>query len=226
MQPIILISGEEGLDPQRGSLHFVLSKRYVAGVAKGGGLPCMPADIRGTGDYARLADGLVLTEGPDIHRGRYGKYYAFFNEMWDLCITRDDFEFALFHAFYQQAKPIFGIGRGMHLINAALGGTVLDKNKEAVQVQQVVVSEDTRLGAFCGDLPPVSGSGGAAIERLPSVLRAWAAGEDGTPEGIEHRELPIFGIGWRAEWEQRILGDLMTYMVTRCQRPQGKTDAD
>jgi putative glutamine amidotransferase len=214
VRPVILISGEEGLDPQRGSFHFVLSKRYAQGVAQAGGLPLMPEDIRCTQDYALLADGLVLTEGPKIHRGRYGHYYAFFNEMWDLCITRDDFEFALFHAFYQGKKPIFGIGRGMGLINAALGGTLDDRSVGVPQ--SCLVHEHTGAGAFCPVLPP--GGGGPHLAQVSPVLRIWAAGADGTPEGIEHIELPIFGIGWHPEWEGPVFGALMNYLVDLCRR--------
>jgi hypothetical protein len=121
-KPRIAITGEEVVEPMGGSPVFVLSRRYGAAVARAGGLPLMPGDVRLAGDYAEIADGLILTHGPAIHRGRYGKYYLSFEEMRGLSISRDGFEFSLFREFHRRNKPVLGIGRGMDIINIALGG--------------------------------------------------------------------------------------------------------
>ncbi|MDR0638756.1 MAG: gamma-glutamyl-gamma-aminobutyrate hydrolase family protein, partial [Spirochaetaceae bacterium] len=94
-KPPIAVTGEEVVEPLSGSQVFVLSRRYGSAVARAGGLPLMPGDVRLAGDYAEITGALILTEGPAVHRGRYGKYYRSCEEMRELSITRDAFEVSL-----------------------------------------------------------------------------------------------------------------------------------
>jgi putative glutamine amidotransferase len=210
--PVVLISGEEGVDPLAGVPHFVLSRKYSDAVAAGGGLSLMPQHIGCTEDYVRLADALILTEGPPIHRGRYGKYYTDFAGLMAVSPTRDDFEFTLFRAFLKAGKPVLGIGRGLTIINAALGGTLLDLPKDEA-AQGNTVLNDTRLGKVLRELPPAAESGGPVIEKLAPDLRVWAKAANKIIEGIEHATLPVFGVRWHGEWEDRILGDLVKFII-------------
>jgi putative glutamine amidotransferase len=213
---IVLISGEEGIAPFQGSPHFVLSRKYPDAFAAAGALPLGPLDFRLTAEYAELAEGLVLTEGPGIHRGRYGKYYSSRQEMANLCPTRDDFEFALFRAFVNLKKPVLGFGRGMEIINVALGGTLLeDPAPDTGEDRRIRISGDTRAGRAIGTLPPVRGSPARRIERLAPALRIWAESGEESPlvEGIEHTGLPLFGVNWRGEWESSLLGKLIPWFT-------------
>ena len=55
------------------------------------------------------------------------------------CLTsaeiRDEVELPLFHAAYKRAMPIFGICRGMQMINFALGGTLIEDIPTQVKTQ-------------------------------------------------------------------------------------------
>ncbi|MDR3193551.1 MAG: gamma-glutamyl-gamma-aminobutyrate hydrolase family protein [Treponema sp.] len=223
MKPLILITGEEGISPSLGSPHFVLSAKYPRAFAAAGTLPLSPQDFKLSAEYAELAEGLVLTEGPGIHRGRYGKYYRSREEMAKLCPSRDDFEFALFRAFVNLKKPVLGFGRGMEIINVALGGTLTDDAEpDAGEERRIRIPEDTRAGKAVGTLPPARGNPARRIERLAPALRIWAESGEGVPviEGIEHTELPLFGVNWRGEWEDVLLGKLVPWFA--CRREKAK----
>ncbi|MDR1903609.1 MAG: gamma-glutamyl-gamma-aminobutyrate hydrolase family protein [Treponema sp.] len=213
MKARIAISGEECVEPLGGAQVFLLSRKYASAVTKGGALPLMPADVRLADEYGDLLDALILTEGPPIHRGRYGKYYTSFEEMMKLSITRDDFEFFLFHAFSKRGKPILGIGRGMDIINVALGGT-LKEDKREENLVSVSVSAGTELGSFFSALPDVRGKA-ITTETLSPVLRPWAQGSGGEIEGFEQPGAQVFGILWHGEWEKLILDDLVPWFVSR-----------
>lgn len=163
----------------------------------------MPEDIRKSKQYARFADGLILTHGPDIHRGRYGRYYTGFRELKSVCSTRDDFEFTLFREFSDAKKPVLGIGRGMQIINAASGGT-LHLPDDRAEVRQPALSEETQIrtephtgiNSALGDKLSVNLLDYQKVERLGLNLRPAAFTGSKTVEALEHEFLPISGIGW------------------------------
>ncbi|WP_332777937.1 gamma-glutamyl-gamma-aminobutyrate hydrolase family protein [Polaromonas sp.] len=96
----------------------------------GGALPVMvPSPVgdtaRGTidfADYANWLDGLVLHGGADVWPGSYGETPL--REQWSGDRTRDEYERALVKAFVAAGKPVFGVCRGLQLINVAFGGTL------------------------------------------------------------------------------------------------------
>jgi putative glutamine amidotransferase len=73
-------------------------------------------------DYAQWLDGLVLHGGADVWPGTYGE--TALDPRWNGDQERDEYELALVKAFVDAGKPIFGICRGMQLINVAFGGTL------------------------------------------------------------------------------------------------------
>ena len=74
-------------------------------------------------DYARWLDGLVLHGGADVWPGSYGETPL--QERWSGDRIRDEYEMALIKAFVAAGKPVFGVCRGLQLINVAFGGTLL-----------------------------------------------------------------------------------------------------
>lgn len=74
--------------------------------------------------WLEKADGFLMTGGEDIHPGRYGKAADTVN-----CGTidayRDSLEFRMLNAAFKRRKPVFGICRGMQLINVYLGGSLI-----------------------------------------------------------------------------------------------------
>ena len=76
----------------------------------------------GFSDYAQWLDGLVLHGGADVWPGSYGEEPL--REQWKGDRVRDDYEIASVHAFRKAGKPVFGVCRGLQLMNVAFGGTL------------------------------------------------------------------------------------------------------
>ncbi len=74
-------------------------------------------------DYAALLDGLVLQGGNDVSPESYGE--APLHADWQGDRVRDRYEMDLIRAFVQAGKPVFGICRGLQLLNVSFGGTLL-----------------------------------------------------------------------------------------------------
>ena len=72
--------------------------------------------------YAAWLDGLVLHGGADVWPGSYGE--APLQEQWSGDRVRDDYDKALIAAFETVGKPIFGVCRGLQILNVAYGGTL------------------------------------------------------------------------------------------------------
>jgi len=100
-------------------------------VASQGALPVMvPSPLgdtsRGTvgfDDYAAWLDGLVLMGGSDMWPGHYGEQPL--KPQWHGDRVRDEYETALARAFVARAKPVFGVCRGLQVLNVAFGGSLL-----------------------------------------------------------------------------------------------------
>jgi putative glutamine amidotransferase len=73
-------------------------------------------------EYAQWLDGLVLMGGADVWPGSYGE--APLQERWNGDRVRDEYEIALTRAFVAAGKPVFGVCRGLQLLNVAFGGTL------------------------------------------------------------------------------------------------------
>lgn len=99
-------------------------------VMSAGALPVMipsPAGDTARGDialghYAQWLDGVVMHGGADVWPGSYGETPL--HPAWQGDRIRDSYEIALLRAFVDAGKPVFGICRGMQLINVAYGGTL------------------------------------------------------------------------------------------------------
>ncbi|MCG3189398.1 MAG: hypothetical protein LKCHEGNO_01773 [Burkholderiaceae bacterium] len=100
-------------------------------VASQGALPVMVPSPRGDtsrgtvgfDDYAAWLDGLVLMGGSDMWPGHYGQEPL--KPQWSGDRVRDEYETALARAFIARAKPVFGVCRGLQVLNVAFGGTLL-----------------------------------------------------------------------------------------------------
>ncbi|MES2532779.1 MAG: type 1 glutamine amidotransferase [Pseudomonadota bacterium] len=89
-------------------------------------VPC-PTGETARGDtklshYAEWLDGVVMHGGADVWPGSYGEEPL--REAWVGDRIRDLYDLALVEAFEQAGKPIFGVCRGLQLINVAFGGTL------------------------------------------------------------------------------------------------------
>lgn len=91
--------------------------------------------------YAALLDGLVLSGGADIWPGSYGEQPL--RPEWNGDRVRDEYEIALTRAFVAAGKPVFGVCRGLQMINVAFGGTLWQD--VATQMPQALRHRDAQL---------------------------------------------------------------------------------
>jgi putative glutamine amidotransferase len=96
---------------------------YVAGVAQAGGVPLvLPPVPEMAEEMARGIDGLLLSGGSDLDPDYYGE-----EALPELDVTipeRDAFEMALLEHALERGIPVFGICRGLQVMNVGLGGTL------------------------------------------------------------------------------------------------------
>lgn len=103
----------------------VVNSDYIDAVSRAGGLPfilppvCTHEEIR---QFVELCDGLLITGGKDIAPLLYGEMTHPQCESYDLEVDRC--HIALIQEAMETGKPVFGICRGLQLINIALGGTL------------------------------------------------------------------------------------------------------
>ncbi len=103
-----------------------VNQNYLKAVRCSGGLPILLepiADERHIKITAQVCDGFVFCGGGDIAPSFYGEMGS--ERIKNVCAIRDRFEQKLFDAAYASGKPIFGICRGMQVINVFLGGSLI-----------------------------------------------------------------------------------------------------
>lgn len=159
-------------------------------------------------------DVLVISGGADIDPALYG------GDRTDPSLEgvnpgRDAAEVTAFHTARLRGLPILAIGRGMHLVNAAMGGT------QWVDLRRDLPSEvehrtGTDLTRTAHDIVPERGSllstaiGTAAavsvnshhhqgVRDVAPALRASARAPDGIIEALELPAERILGVQWHPE---------------------------
>jgi len=113
------------------TLHY-LEQSVAQWLMRGGALPVMvPAvdaqsvvqtEELNLGHYAHALDGLVLQGGNDVAPASYGEVPI--APEWAGDPVRDAYEKSLIEAFVKAGKPVFGICRGLQMLNVAFGGTL------------------------------------------------------------------------------------------------------
>ena len=96
-----------------------LRPTYPKAIAAAGGLPillpleCSDEDIK---QFMDVCDGFLFTGGPDINPFLFGEDTHL--KCGNISAARDHLEFRLLSAAMDAGKPIFGICRGVQVLNA------------------------------------------------------------------------------------------------------------
>ena len=224
-KPVIIIAAED-VNDSFGNV-FIMNKEYADCIRMAGGIALGAGDYRAISAYAESADALLIPGGPVMHPARYGGIVTNFMEIAGFSATRDDFDFAIFDAFLKAGKPILGIGRGMQVINVALGGTLIRdipqrltseneitdySNREFAVVDgtpgdfshhwgthRISIAKGSGLEKLMGSESIVNSFHRQAVDKLGAGLKAVAFSEDGVIEAVEHESLPIMGVQWHPE---------------------------
>ena len=155
---------------------------------------------------ARL-DGLLLPGGGDINPVTYCEenHGSFPVEMWV-----DELQFRMLRDFLQLKKPVFGICRGMQLINVWFGGTLIQNLEDAPvhtlypdskdAVHRCSCREESWLEKLYGLSFSHNSNHHQAVHRLGEGLVAdsWCT-KDHVIESLHHKALPVYAVQWHPE---------------------------
>ncbi|MEJ7930323.1 type 1 glutamine amidotransferase [Ramlibacter sp. AN1015] len=170
--------------------------------------------------YAQWLDGLVLHGGADVWPGSYGE--APLEERWSGDRIRDEYDKALVEAFVAHGKPVFGICRGLQLLNVAFGGTLwqdIDTQVPDALVHRdasiydhnfhsIDIVPDTRLASLYPGVERVRVNSihHQGVKRLADEFVVEAVSHsDGVVEAIRRKDPRgsyIAAVQWHPEWHQ------------------------
>lgn len=192
---------------------------YVDGVAQAGGAPVVlppVMDARAAASVVDGLDGLLLSGGSDLHPSYYGE-----EPIPELDVTlaeRDELEMALLESALRRGIPIFGICRGLQVLNVAFDGTLyqdlpsqvdqeLLKHRQTTPkwqaTHEIEVHADTRIARIMGGgTIKVNSYHHQAVKDLAGDFVVSAKSSDGIVEAIEYRDLSerwIVAVQWHAE---------------------------
>lgn len=190
---------------------------YIDAVGLAGGIPIVLPVVERENlieQQMALVDGLLLSGGCDVSP-------LFYNEepkkgLETVNTDRDLYEIQLIKIARRLKKPIFGICRGMQLLNVACGGTLyqdidlsfssaLQHNQKAKPDEAVhhvhLVPKTNLQHIFTEESILANSFHHQAIKELASNLRANAHSSDGIIEGVEGIEEDHFvlAVQWHPE---------------------------
>jgi len=201
---------------------WIAGQKYVHVLTSCGALPwlipLLPGDeatLRGI--YDRL-DGVLLTGGVDVDPSEYGESKQSCCHETDA--ARDWTETRLVRWAAADRKPLFGICRGIQMINVALGGTLYQDLREqrpgsirhdyfptstefsrSYLAHPVHVEADSRLRRVLGaETLTVNSMHHQGLRQLAPGLRATGFAPDGLVEGFEGADGQyLLGVQWHPE---------------------------
>lgn len=209
MKPLIGITC--GQEQER----LFITRYYGEAIQKAGGIPVLlpvTGDQRLFEDYEQLLDGLLLTGGDDLDPALFGEEPL--RGLGPVDPERDFFELELCRRFAVSHKPVFGICRGMQVLNVAYGGTIyqdllrqlpdsLEHRQKAPKnrVSHRVTVENSSLlrGLLKQSTLRVNSFHHQAVKDLGAGLKAVAVASDGVIEGIERENGFVLGVQWHPE---------------------------
>jgi putative glutamine amidotransferase len=160
-------------------------------------------------------DGLLVTGGEDLFPDYYGKISDTIR-CGEFDLYRDSLELALIDFAFKTNMPIFGVCRGLQILNVALGGTLVidiptDYNTTVVHRQsdwqncyhEVTLDTSSQLFAMSGVYSSIVNSNHhQGIENLGIGLVITSYAKDSLPESIEwniKRKGFLMGVQWHPE---------------------------
>ena len=225
MKPIIGISANEIADAGEVLHHLpvtYLPAGYVKAVQEVGGMPLvLPiSDKLDAKRYVDMIDKLILTGGQNVSENFYTDIDV--DESPLAMLERDEFELALIEEAIKQKKPIFGVCRGMQLINVYFGGTLHKdlslRNPEPVKHMQapverwvathdVELEDDSKVLSIYGKITQVNSFHFQSIDKLGKGLKITAKSPDGIIESVESisDNPPILGVQWHPDFSYDVL---------------------
>jgi putative glutamine amidotransferase len=199
---------------------WVMNQRYSRAVATAGGLPVM-IPLLDDDDILRelydRMDAVLLPGGVDLDPATYGE--SPLPTCGRLDPDRDRVELRFARWAIAEGKPLFGLCRGLQIVNVALGGTLYQdiaaQRRDAIKhdyfptagfsrdhlAHPVAVASGSRLDALVGTAPlEVNSMHHQAVKDLAPGLVSTATAPDGLIEALESPGSHfLLGVQWHPE---------------------------
>ncbi len=171
-------------------------------------------------EYAGMYNGFIFTGGDDVEPFLYGEERLPCCGESELC--RDEFELALLRELIRLDKPVFGICRGIQVMNVALGGTLWqDFRAQLTGVEHVGDKENpvhpVKVSGFlrelCGlDKISTNSYHHQSVKVLGEGFSAAAVAEDGIIEAAECVGMRYFKA---VQWHPEMAGESLAIELLR-----------
>lgn len=179
-------------------------KTYGQCFANAGGIPIVAGELCPC-ELAGCFDALVLTGGYDIEPRRFNEDKAFDTVKTDP--ERDEFELEAVARFVDAGKPVFGICRGIQVINVFFGGDLYQDlpgqlgfdHYNSRMRHPVFAAEGSALRALFGETFRTNSTHHQAVRRLGDGLQVTARSVEGITEALSHETLPVFATQFHPE---------------------------
>lgn len=240
-KPLIGLTSNIEMVHDNVSLTLYLS--YPEAIKRAGGIPIvLPlGDENLANIWVSMCDGILLTGGNDVHPQYYDEDPE--SELGLTTPKLDKSDMSIINVARSQRKPIFGICRGSHLINVALGGTMiqhiekkipnsldhLHKGKRTETKHKVTIDKDSRLyRVLQKDTFEVNSFHHQALDELGEGLRCVATAPDGVKEAFESEDEQIMGTQFHPEELGKLddrMHELLVSFVEECRKAAEKREA-
>lgn len=191
-----------------------LPSGYDLAVLEAGGLPLLLSNnaVGCVDALLSLCDGLLLSGGVDVNPVLFDQQPH--PQLGEICPQRDEMELALCRAALAAGKPIFGVCRGIQLLNLVCGGTLVQdlpsERPDAIKHSQqcpsaqgthwVSVRSGSLLHRIIGkDRLLTNSHHHQAVAGPAPGFAVSAVTADGVVEAIERADRWVLGVQWHPE---------------------------
>lgn len=213
-RPIIGVTGHISKDHP----NLSITNSYMEGLFVCGAFPVLlpiAGDEALWAQAAREMDGFLFSGGVDVEPSRFGEETMC--DCGEISPQRDAMEIALLQKVLPTKKPVFGICRGIQLLNIALGGTIYQdiyaqnaqsypqlhsqKMPDYLPCHDVMIEEGSLLYGIVHTLRlPVNSLHHQAVKDCAPGLIPIARSSTGLIEALEKKDHPFFfGVQWHPE---------------------------
>ena len=195
-----------------GRRRYGVNVKYTDAVIAAGGDPIIIPPGAGSSIVEHL-DALLLTGGADIDPRRYGE--SEIHPSVEMEPERDETEFAILDAAAHRGLPVFGICRGMQVINVWRGGS-LHQHLDDHPLNVIRDSTPHEIKLADGSSQPVNSLHHQGVKRLGEGLKVTASSPDGLVEGLESEDGLMYAVQCHPEelagfdaWSRNLFEDLV-----------------
>lgn len=191
-----------------------INSAYIHAIRNAGAIPVIlpiVSDQEALYSLVETVDAVLLSGGSDISPLRYGAQPL--PQCGAIDPLVDEFNMNLVEITLKQKKPLFGICRGIQVINVALGGTLIQDIASHVDhalkhdqhglpsypSHDVTIRSDGFLYSIYGQTTAVNSLHHQAVDHLGNSFKVAATSKDGVIEAIEGINQPIYGVQWHPE---------------------------